>query len=102
MGVARNSSKSTAWKHLTYQGQCYYYELLIVVVVVVFAIVDFGWCKKTAEFRFAACHLNAVAVFDIPSLKEPFEERVKFLQNYFAEHPSQYIQLVQHEKCRGK
>jgi hypothetical protein len=41
-----------------------------------------------------------IAVFDVPSMNAPFEERLQRLQQLIGVD-SKYVRVVQHEKCRG-
>lgn len=39
-------------------------------------------------------------IFDAPQVEGDFEQRLTFIQDWFAKRPHPYIQLVEHEKCR--
>lgn len=55
---------------------------------------------KTPEHQ----HWNKIVyhVFDAPHLeKEPFEKRMKAIEDYFGSVKSDYAKVVKHEKCQG-
>lgn len=46
--------------------------------------------------------LIMITVFDAPSLEGMvFEDRMKWIEEYFAAHPNPFVQVVQHERCEG-
>jgi DNA ligase-1 len=40
-------------------------------------------------------------VFDAPAVGEPFEARLEYLRDSFAEHGPRHAELLRHERCRG-